>query len=45
MTCLVLCEYCAALLTAFTLSVSWVSYQLGRWREQLSMLELFKPET
>ena len=45
MNCDALCGYCAAALTAITMAVGWVSYQFGRWREQLSLLEILKPET
>ncbi len=45
MICAALCGYCAAVLTAITMGAGWVGYQLGRWREQLHLLVLLKPET
>jgi hypothetical protein len=38
-----LCQYCAAGLVLMTVVVIG-AYQLGRLREQLVLLELFKPE-
>ena len=39
------CGYCAAAITAITMGAGWVGFQLGRWREQLHLLVVLKPET